>query len=197
MADATRGAQTFAERHFTVEEYHRMVEAGILSSDERVELIGGAVRRMSPKNRAHVIATRRVFNFLVDKLQGRASVYKEDPLVLTDLDSEPEPDVLVCSNPDFEAYGTDATTPLLVVEVAHSSLPSDLGAKAFLYAEAQIPEYWVVDLVHRVLVAFREPRQGIYQTRSTVEPGARVAPLSWPDVQLEVESLFPDEASNG
>ena len=171
-----------------------MVETGILSSDERVELIRGAVREMSPKNRAHVLATRRMFNSLVKELEGRASVYQEAPLVLSKLDSEPEPDLLVCSNPDFEAYGTEATKPLLVVEVAESSLRDDLGDKARLYAEAGIPEYWVVNLVDRVLVVFRDPGDGSYRTRSTLEPGARVAPGSWPDLELDIASLFPEEA---
>lgn len=168
-----------------------MAETGVLSRDERLELIRGAVREMSPKNRPHVIASRRVFNILVKALEGRASVYKEDPLVLRELDSEPEPDVLVCSNPDFEAYGTELTTPLLVVEVAESSLTGDLGDKAKLYAEAGIPEYWVVNLVDRVLVVFREPRDGSYQSRSTLLPGANVTPLSWPDVEVDVAFLFP------
>ena len=170
-----------------------MAETGVLSPDEDVELIRGAVREVSPKNRTHVIATRRIFNILVKALEGRASVYKEDPLVLTELDSEPEPDVLVCSNPDFETYGTELTTPLLVVEVAGSPLKGDLEDKAMLYAEAGIPEYWVVNLVDRVLVVFREPRDGSYRLRFTSLPGARVTPLSWPDVEVDVFSLFPAE----
>ena len=62
------------------------------------------------------------------------------------------------------------------------------------YAEAGIPEYWVVNLVDRVLVVFREPGDGSYRTRSTLEPGARVAPGSWPDLELDIASLFPDDA---
>lgn len=196
MANIATGAEP-PVRRFKVEEYHRMVETGILSSNERVELIRGAVREMSPKSRAHVLATRRMVNFLVKALEGRASVYKADPLVLAELDSEPEPDVLVCSNPDFEAYGTEATTPLLVVEVSDSSLRDDLGDKASLYAEAQIAEYWVVNLVDRVLVVFREPRRGSYRLRSTLEPDAFVSPISWPDLKVEVASLFPESAAKG
>lgn len=196
MANIATGAEPLARR-FKVEEYHRMAETGILSSDERVELIRGAVRKMSPKNRAHVLATHRVLNSLVKELEGRASVYQEAPLVLAELDSEPEPDLLVCSNPDFEAYGTEATTPLLVIEVSDSSLRGDLGDKASLYAEAQIAEYWVVNLVDRVLVVLREPRDGSYLLRSTLEPGAFVSPISWPDLKVEVASLFPEQAARG
>lgn len=197
MADMAMGTKTFAERRFTVGEYHRMAETGILSSDERVELIRGVVRKMSPKNRGHVIASARVFKVFVRKLEGRASVYNEAPVGFPELDSEPEPDVLVCSNPDLDAYGTDATTPLLVVEVADSSLRADLGDKVSLYAEARIPEYWVVNLIDRVLVVFREPGDGAYQKRSILEPGALVTPESWPDVEIAVESLFPNVSTNG
>lgn len=190
------GAKTFAVRRFTVEEYHRMAETGILSPDERVELIRGTVRKMSPKNRAHVIASARVFTVLLKELEGRASVYSEAPVVLAELESEPEPDVLVCSNPEIDAYGTNASTPLLVVEVADSSLKSDLGDKVSLHAEAEIPEYWVVNLVERVLVVFREPRNGSYQRQLLLELGARVTPAPWPDVDIAVVSLFPEEASD-
>lgn len=195
MSHMATGADAFADRRFTVEEYHRMAETGILTPHERVELIRGAVRRMSPKNRPHVIATARILALLGKKLEGRASVYPGAPVVLERLQSEPEPDILVCSNPHVEAYGTDATAPLLVIEVADSSLRIDLGDKASLYAEAGIPEYWVVNLVERVLVVFREPRNGVYQRRSTLHPGDRVTPDSWPDLELEVASLLPEELS--
>lgn len=180
-------------RHFTLEQYHQMAAAGILAEDDRVELIHGVVREMSPKSRRHVIATMKIRELFARGLVGRAGVYEEKPLQLQALDSEPEPDVAVCSNPDFRAYGTDRTEPLLVVEVADSSLRDDLGIKAELYARAKIPEYWVVDLVHGVLVVFREPRKGEYQEHSTHERATRIAPLSWPDFMIDVGTLFPQE----
>ena len=185
--------ETFVQRRFTIEQYHLMAEAGILSPDERVELIRGVVREVSPKHRAHVLTSRRIFDVLLERLKDRASVYREDPLVLSALDSEPEPDLMVCSNPALEAYGTDATEPLLVVEVAETTLAYDLGDKAALYAEAGIPEYWVVNLIDHVLVVFREP-DGSYQDRTTLDPGARLTPLSLPEVELEVASFFPPQA---
>ena len=170
---------------------HLVSLARLLSPDERVELIRGVIREMSPKKRSHVIVTKRLYDRFVEALAGRASVYKEDPLRLSTLDSEPEPDVLVQSNPDVDAYGTEATRPLLVVEVAEASVRYDLGEKAALYAEAGIPEYWVVNLVSRVLEVFREPQDGTYRVRFALEPSARVAPQMWPDVVIEVASLFP------
>jgi Uma2 family endonuclease len=168
-----------------------MAETGILQPDERVELIRGVVRRMSPKNNAHVIVSTKLYQRLLRALEGRAAVFKEDPLKLVPLDSEPEPDILAISSPHIEAYQTEGSKPLLVVEVAESSLRYDLNVKAGLYAEAGVPEYWVVNLVDRELVVFRMPHEGGYRSRATHHAGDRVAPEAWPDVVLDVEELFP------
>jgi len=189
-----RVAETLEQRLFTVEEYHRMAEAGILSPDERVELIRGVIHAMSPKKRPHVVGVTGALKLLEKALSGRASVYQEAPLVLEELDSEPEPDVLVCSNPDFRVYGTEATRALLVIEIADSSRSRDLGVKVALYAEAGVPEYWVVDLARRRLVVFRDPRGGDYQSRSTLDSGGRVSSVSWPDVIIDVAALLPELA---
>lgn len=178
-------------RHFTVHEYHRMAEAGILGEGDRVELIRGVVREMSPKKRPHVIATTQIRELFARGLAGVASVYEEKPLELEALDSEPEPDVAIYSNPDVNAYGTERTAPLLVIEVADSTLRYDLSVKSELYAQGGIPEYWVVDLVHRTLVVFRDAKDGAYRDRSTHLLGARIRPLSWPDFELQVNALFP------
>jgi len=190
VAEATR------VRRFTVDEYHRMVEAGILREDDRVELIYGVIREMNPINRSHVIATSRTRQRFADGLAGRASVYEQSPLHLRALESEPEPDIAVYSNPDVDAFGTAATEPLLAIEVADSSLSFDLTTKAELYAKGRVPEYWVLDVRKRVLHVFRDPGDGAYQTHSTHEPGSRIAPLSWPDFEIAVESLFPAEDSS-
>jgi Uma2 family endonuclease len=187
----SRGLGSVAQRRFTVEEYHRMSESGILGPDERVELVRGVVRRMSPKNRAHVIAADAVVCQLRDALRGKASVLQEAPLVVGEIESEPEPDVLVCSNPDRAAYGTPRTRPLLIVEVAHSSLEYDLGEKAALYAEAGVPEYWVVNLIERVLVVLREPVAGSYQVRFSLDEKDRVSPEAWPEQTFEASAFFP------
>jgi len=189
----SRALESVAMRRFTVEEYHRMAEKGILGPDEQVELVRGVIREMSPKNWAHVIAAKSVYDLLLDALRGKASVYPEAPLVADAIDSEPQPDVLVCSNPDEWAYGSRRTNPLLVIEISDSSLQYDLGEKASLYAEAGVPEYWVVNLVERVLVVFREPLKGSYQVRLSLEETKRVTPEPWPGLTLEVSAFFPPE----
>lgn len=186
------GAREDTKLHrFTVGEYHRMVDAGILREDEQVELIYGVIREMSPKNRPHVIAANKIWHVLHDGLGGRAGVYKEDPLGLLELDSEPEPDIVVTADPDVESYGTARAVPLLVVEVSDTSLGYDMNLKAGLYASGGIPEYWVVDLRHRELVVFRDPEGGDYRTKTVWSPGSRIAPRSFPDLEIEVEALFP------
>ena len=187
----SRALESVDQRRFTVEEYHRMAETGILGPDERVELVRGVIREMSPKNWAHVMTTKVVFRMLEDALRGKASVYQEAPLVAKGIDSEPEPDVLVCSNPDEWAYRSLRTKPLLVIEVADSSLQYDLGEKASLYAEAGVPEYWVVNLVERVLVVFREPENGSYQVRLSLDEKSRVTPEAWSELAFEVYAFLP------
>ena len=191
-----RAAEATDLRRFSVDEYHRMADAGILREDDRVELIYGVIREMSPTNRPHVIATSLTRQLFADGLAGRASVYEQSPLHLEALASEPEPDVAIYSNPDVNAFGTAATKPLLAIEVADTSLSFDLTTKAVLYAKGQVPEYWVLDVQHRVLHVFRDPSDGAYRTHTTHEPGSRIAPVSWPDFEIDVESLFPSEAAS-
>jgi Uma2 family endonuclease len=189
-------AETLEQRRFTVEEYHRMAEAGVLSPDERVELLFGVIHRMNPTNRVHVIAENRAFDLLRGGLQGRARVYKDDPLRADRLDSEPEPDVMVCSNPELEAYGAEETKPLLVLEVSDSSLGRDLDEKAILYAKAKVPEYWVVNLVDGVLEVFRAPPDGSYRAHLRLGLDAQVIPQAWPDLELDVSAFFPTDLTN-
>lgn len=179
------------QRRFSVDEYHRMAEGGVFKPEERLELIRGVVRRMSPKNAAHVVAATSLHQLLLNALAGRASVFKEDPLKLVRLDSEAEPDIVATSSPDIKDYGLENSKPLLVVEVAESSLRYDLNVKAPLYAEAGVPEYWVVNLVDRELVVFRSPEVELYRDRTTYGVSDRIAPEAWPDVVIEVGDLFP------
>lgn len=86
---------------------------------------------------------------------------------------------------------TEGAEPLLVVEVAESSLRNDLDAKAALYAEAGVPEYWVLNLVDRELSVFRSSGEGAYRYYATYREGDRVAPEAGPDVTLELGDLFP------
>jgi Uma2 family endonuclease len=178
-------------RRFTPDEYHRLAEAGVLLPDERVELVRGVIRRMAPKGRRHVVAVQRAIQIFAVRLAGRATVSIQDPLVREHWHSEPEPDVVLFSNPDADAYGTPESDPLLVVEVADSSLDFDRTEKAKLYAEAGVPEYWIVNLVDDLLEVHREPEAGGYRSRQVLAQGDRIAPLHYPDLEIDPGELIP------
>ena len=136
------------QRTFTVEEYHRMGEAGVFGPDERVELIWGVIREMSPKGRRHSVAVGLATNLFVRRLEGRAGVQIQDAITLAGIRSEPEPDIVVNSSPDLRKLRTEKSRPLLVIEVSDSSLRFDRDQKAQLYAKGRYPR--VLD---------REPRE--------------------------------------
>jgi Uma2 family endonuclease len=179
------------QRTFSVDEYHRMAEAGVFAPDERIELIRGVIREMSPKGRKHRVAVALANHLFVRRLAGRAVVQVQDPLSLPGTRSEPEPDVVVTSSPDPRDVGTERSRPLLVIEVADTSLGFDREVKGRLYAEAGISEYWLVNLVDDVLEVYRDPEKGSYSTRRILSPSDKVAPLSFPDLEIEVRDLIP------
>ena len=130
-------------------------------------------------------------HLFVRNLEGRASVQIQDPLPLERSHSEPEPDVVVASSPDPRDVGTECSHPLLVIEVADSSLRFDREVKASLYAEAGIVEYWIINLVNDVLEVHRDPEKSVYRTRQVLKSTDAVAPLSFPDLEILVSDLLP------
>ncbi|MGH9321363.1 MAG: Uma2 family endonuclease [Vicinamibacteria bacterium] len=179
------------QRTFTIEEYHRMGAAGIFAPGERVELIWGVVREMSPKGRRHVQAVTLANHLLTPRLSGRAFVQIQDPLLLPGVRSEPEPDIAVCSSPDPRDAGSPTSRALLVIEVADTSLRFDREDKARVYATAGIPDYWIVNLVDDVVEVFREPEAGGYRTRLVLKPSETLQPVSFPDLLIAVKDLLP------
>jgi len=178
-------------RFFTVEEYQRMGEAGVLGPDERIELLRGVIREMSPKGRRHRVAVALANHLFVRKFEGRASVQIQDPLPLERSHSEPAPDVVVSSSPDPRDLGMESSQPLLIIEVADNSLRFDREVKSVLYAEAGIVEYWIINLVDNVLEVHCDPVKSGYRTRQVLKPTERIAPLCFPDMEILVSDLFP------
>lgn len=179
-------------RPLTVDEVLRMVEAGILPDHERLELLGGVLRAKGVKSPAHELVKTRLFTWLAPgMLNGRYLIHVEAPLDLPDRTSQPEPDVSVVEPRDYAAC--HPVSALLVVEVAVSSLKTDTGIKAALYAEAGVPEYWVVDVKQRRLEVFSEPESGkrAYARRETREPKGTIAPRAIEvDEPLDLAKLF-------
>ncbi len=162
------GGAISTRRHlFTVADYHRMATAGILTEDSRVELIRGQIIDMAPIGAPHLNMVNRLTRLLPAIVGDRGIISVQNPVRLDD-GSEPQPDVAVL-RPRPEEYETSvpcAADVLLVIEVAESSLADDRHVKAPLYAGSDIPEFWIVNLVDRVVEVYRRPENGVYsQTR--------------------------------
>lgn len=175
---------------WTRNEYDRMVEVGVLGPSDKVELIFGEIRGMSPQKGPHFTGIRKVQEALRVAFGSGYEIRAQGPLALCE-DSEPEPDVAVVLG-GFEDYrDAHPETALLVVEIADTTLSFDRGAKKHLYAQARIPEYWIVNLKDRELEVFREPGDGEYRLHQRLIGSATVAPLAAPHTRLMVSDLLP------
>ena len=178
-------------------EYERLVEVGLFMPGEHLELIDGLLLVAEPQPPSHFTAVR-----LVERALGRAfgtgwEVRPQGPIAL-DETSEPEPDVAVVRGEPRDHAHQHPSAPVLVVEVAVTSLAFDRGEKASLYARAGRPEYWIVNLVDRVLEVRRDPVPShtaaygwIYATVTTLPAGATVFPLAAPGAGIAVADLLP------
>jgi len=178
-------------------EYEKLVEQGVFGAGDRVELIDGLLIVAEPQSATHYTAIR-----LVDRALGRAfgegwHTRTQAPIAL-DETSEPEPDVAAVRG-DLRDYTAEhPADPVLVVEVALTSLALDRGHKASLYARAGRPEYWIVNLVDRVLEVYRDaapspsaPYEWHYRSMEALGAGDRVRPLAAPAAWIAVVDLLP------
>jgi len=149
MADGEDSmAATVKRRRFTLDEYHRMGETGILGPDDRVELIEGEIVEMSPIGSRHAGTVARLHHLFSTRLGDRTVVWSQNPLLLVQHQSEPEPDIMLLA-PRADFYVARLPEPpdvRLLIEVADSSLPYDRRTKLPLYARAGVTEAWLVDL---------------------------------------------------
>lgn len=185
-------AEDLIHRHrFTVEDYYRMAEVGILAPDARVELIDGEVIEMPPIAAPHASMVNRVHALLAETVQGHALVRGQSPLRL-DRHNEPEPDLaLVRTRPGH--YGSRHPGPkdtLLVIEVADSSLSYDRDCKLPLYARFGIPEVWLIDLSARSIRRYRIPGPTGYLESDLIADLLTVSVPGLPSVHLNLSRLF-------
>src|SRR5881397_4121970 len=178
-------------RRFTVDEYHRMGEAGILNEDDRVELIRGEIVQMSPIGIQHAACVARLTEILLGRLRGRATLWPQNPLTILP-DSEPQPDIILLRHrADFyagELPGPDDVA--LLVEVADTSLRYDRHVKGPLYAEAGVQDYWIVDLTGGAVEVHREPVAGAFPLTERVARGGTLTPLAFPDTPLAAADVL-------
>ncbi|TAE58307.1 MAG: Uma2 family endonuclease [Nostocales cyanobacterium] len=179
-------------RHqFTVNQFHKMAESGILSENDRVELIRGEMIDMSPIGTRHSGCVLFLTNSLPLLLGKLALVSVRNPVELDEI-SEPQPDIaLLKPRPDF--YSNSHPQPediFLLIEVADTTVKYDREVKIPLYAEANISEVWLIDVNQELIEVYRHPIQGIYQDIQTLEKNQSLSILAFPDVNINVSEIF-------
>ena len=180
-----------APHRFTVADYHKMGEAGILNEDDRVELIDGAIVDMTPIGWGHLATVDRLNDLFVRGLGDQVIVRVQGSIQLHEL-SEPQPDlVLLRRRTDF--YATRAAGPadtLLVIEVADSSLRYDREVKVPLYARAGVLEVWLVDLQDKSITAYREPGAEGYRQVVVARGSDPLSPEAFAEFVLSAEQIL-------
>jgi Uma2 family endonuclease len=188
----------FRTRRWTRKEYRKLDELGILPEDEPVELIDGHLIVAEPKGRPHVTAVALTADALRRAFGAGWYVFQQDPIALDD-DSEPEPDVAVVPGGPLDYLADHPAGPVLVVEVAETSLGFDRRYKGSAYARGGLPDYWVVNLLDWQVEVYRRPAPDAnaalgwnYLDRAVLTPGATIVPLARPDVTLAVAEILPE-----
>jgi Uma2 family endonuclease len=178
-------------RPFSVAEYERMVEVGILGGEDRVELIDGEILEMSPIGNRHMACVDRAAYLLLPPLLGHSIVRIQGSIQLGDY-SKPQPDLILLEHrKDFySAHGAMTRDALLVIEVSDVSIRYDRGPKLGVYARHGVREVWIEDLTTDSLLVFRDAEGGAYRTQQVLQPEDLVAPLAFPELVLSVSSLL-------
>lgn len=175
---------------WTREEYDRLVAAGAFQAEARVQLIQGEIVEMTPQSAAHATAVRRLQKILDTVFSQGYDVRAQLPLALGE-QSEPEPDIAVVPGSLDDYRARHPSTAALVVEIADTTLNFDRSRKQGVYARAQIPEYWIVNLADGMLEVYRDPRAATYRIALRLTPGQAIAPLAAPAVPLKIGDLLP------
>jgi Uma2 family endonuclease len=184
-------------KRFTIDEYHRLIQLRFLKENDRVELIRGELVQMAAKGTLHSVCNTKLFRELERLIANNAVIRSQEPIILP-ADSEPEPDVVIARG-EPDDYLSNHPYPediLLVIEVSNSTLDYDQTEKLRLYAEKQIQNYWIVNLVANQLERYSQPYQD-----STVNFGYRLKEISlrnetislttFPSLLLDLNRVFP------
>ena len=184
-------------RRWSRAEYERLVDLGVFQPGEPIELIGGELMVAEPQGAAHYTAIQKTARALEAAFGSGWTVRTQGPVGL-DEESEPEPDVAVVPGSVDDYRSAHPSRPVLTVEVVESSLGADRERKGSLYARAGLHDYWVLNLVDRVLEVYRAPAPDPaapfgwrYARAEVLDASARVTPLAAPSSSIPVANLLP------
>lgn len=178
-------------RLFTVEEYHKIIEAEVFTPDDRLELIRGEIIQMSPIGRRHAATVNRLVQVLTQLLEERIILSPQNPIALN-ANSEPQPDIaLLLPRSDF--YESELPQPkdiILLVEVADTTLTYDRDVKIPLYAQAGIVEVWLVDLNDSCIEVYQELLPDGYQNVRRLKRGQILTLQAFPNFSVRVDEVL-------
>ena len=176
---------------FTVDEYHKMIDAGVFVGDADFELIEGEIVKKMTQGDLHIACVNRLNMLFAPKLAGKAIVSVQNAIVINDI-SEPEPDVaLLKFCEDFYAAGkASAGDVLLLVEVSDTTVKYDRDVKIPLYAAAGVAEVWLVNLPRRILEVYTEAGGAKYKLARKYKKSETVAPKLLPEIKVKVSDIF-------
>ncbi|MBE9098811.1 Uma2 family endonuclease [Vacuolonema iberomarrocanum] len=178
-------------KRWTVDDYHRMIAAGILTLDDRVELLDGQIVEMVPQEPPHASRVDEGGDYLKQLFAGRAKVRVQLPITLAP-GSEPEPDFAIVRI-DENRYRDRHPSPddvLLLIEVSDSTLKRDRDRKAKIYARAGIRDYWIVDINRRQVIVLQDPQEESYQVERIFSEADQLVTLCCPEIVIELSYLI-------
>jgi Uma2 family endonuclease len=179
-------------RHkLSVEDYHKLGDAGVLSEDSRVELIEGELIDMAPIGGSHMRVVNRLTKLLVSAVGDLGVVSVQNPVTLPP-HSEPQPDLAILG-PGADSTGAGvphADDVVLLIEVADSTLAYDRSTKLQLYARHGIREVWIVNLPDQVLEMYREPKDGAYRVKLERLKTESASPGALPTVRVDLSEIL-------
>ncbi len=185
--------QTVKKHRFTVEEFHKMGEAGIFGEDDRVELIDGEVMEMSPAGWRHVWSVNALTMLLASQAQGRYVVSVQNPLTISE-HGQPQPDLVLIKDLPPGRLPTPADS-LLAVEVSDSSLAYDRNIKLPRYAAAGVPEVWILNLQANSIEVHSDPTPDGYRKTIRHNHGERVESATVPALAFDANEVLPPKDS--
>jgi Uma2 family endonuclease len=173
---------------WSVEDYHRMIAAGILC-DRHVERLAADIVQISPEGSLHASRIRKVANYLRSLLNGLALLSEAHPITLQQ--SEPEPDIAIVRLPEsrYDERHPSSEDIFWLIEISDTTLMFDLNKKKQIYAVAGINEYWVMNVNANSLTVFRQPTGNDYSLKYEMSHGELI-PLTFPEIFVPVDKLF-------
>ncbi|CAN5832538.1 Uma2 family endonuclease [soil metagenome] len=186
-----QNGQVFNARLISVKEYDEMIRHGILTAEDKVELLNGVIIEKMPKGTKHSSANDRLTRLFYKLFGDDVIIRNQNPIWLDEL-SEPEPDIVLAKF-DAHFYSEHHPTPedvLLIIEISDSTLGRDRITKSLAYAKAGIRQYIVFNVQNNSLEDYRQPAADGYQSKQTYRKGDSLNLAAFPEIEIKIDDLF-------